>query len=317
MKTTTVSRWRRLAAACAAAVAIGAAGPALAQFPAAQAGAKAAPAAVTPQAAKPKPAEPTTATPQAAKPQPKPAKPQPAKATPAKATPAKPKKPKKPPKIFVSADGGGGFASAGFTSEAAYSLYGENATIVATFPDASGAAVAVRGAVRVWRRLALGASVTGFWSTPPAKVTASLPHPFYFNRPRRVEGAASGLGRDETMIAIEGSWMVRLNARTDVQVFGGPAFFSVRAGVPATVQFTESYPFDAAAFTGVETARVSGSAAGFTVGGDVSYMFTRSIGVGGHVRFSRAAASLTPPGGQATTVDLGGVQAGGGLRVRF
>ena len=306
MTTTSASRWRTLAAACAAAVAISAAGPALGQT-AGQTAAPPAGAQAAPTAAKPQP--------QPAKPQP--AKPTPAKATPAKATPAKPKKPKKPPKVFVSADGGGQFASAGFTSEVTYSLYAENATMVATLPDASGAIVAVRGGVRVWRRLALGAGVTGFWSTRPAEVTASLPHPFFFNRPRSVEGTASGLGRGETMVAIEGSWMVRLNARTDLQVFGGPAFFSVRADMPTKVQFTESYPYDAATFTGVETARVSGSAAGFTVGGDVTYMFTRSIGVGGHVRFSRAAASLTPPGGQSTTVDLGGVQAGGGLRVRF
>jgi hypothetical protein len=218
----------------------------------------------------------------------------------------------------VSGDGGGQFASAGFTSQTAYSLYAENATLVATLPDASGAIAAARGSVLVWRRrLAVGAGVTGFWSTRPADVTASLPHPFYFNRPRSVEGTASGLARDEMMVAIECSWLVRLNARTDLQVFAGPAFFRVRADMPTKVQFTESYPYDAATFTGVETARVSGSAAGFTLGGDVTHMFTRSIGVGGYVRFSRASASLAPPGGQATTVDLGGVQAGGGLRFRF
>jgi hypothetical protein len=222
-----------------------------------------------------------------------------------------------PPKLFVSADGGGQLTSAGFVSHTVYNLYAESASMDASLPDGGGAAVAVRGGVRVWRHLAIGAGVTGFWSTRTADVTASLPHPFFFNRPRSVEGTASGLARDEKMVAIECAWLVPLNARMDLQVFAGPAFFSVRADMPASVRFTESYPYDAAAFTGVETASVSGSATGITIGGDVTYMFSRSIGIGGHVRFSRASASLTPAGGPSTTVDLGGVQAGGGLRVRF
>jgi opacity protein-like surface antigen len=239
-----------------------------------------------------------------------PAAPATAPAPPAAARPA-------PPRIFVSADGGGQFASAGFTSQTTFSLYAETATIVATFPDASGAAAAVRGSVRVWRGLGLGAGATGFWSTRPAEITASLPHPFFFDRERSVEGTATGLSRDEKMVAVEGSWVFPVTARMDVQVFAGPAFFSVRADIPTGVQFTESYPYDEAAFGSATSASVSGSATGFTLGGDVTYLFTPSIGIGGHLRFSRATATLTPPGGQASSVELGGVQAGGGLRFRF
>jgi hypothetical protein len=296
VNTTSPHAWRRLAAAGLAAVLIGAAGPALAQTPPTGLAGQAAPAGV--------------------KPQPKPPTPTPAKVPPAATK--KPVKPKKPPRIFVSGDGGGQLTSAGFTSLAGYSLYGENATTVATQPDASGVAVAVRGAVLVWRRrLSVGAGVTGFWSTRSADVTASLPHPFFFNRPRSVEGSVSGLARSEAMVAVECAWLMRVNARTDLQVFAGPAFFKVRADMPTGVAFTEAYPYDAATITGVESERVSGSAAGFTVGGDVTYMFTRTIGLGGHLRFSAASASLTSPGGPTTSVDLGGLQVGGGLRLRF
>jgi len=220
-------------------------------------------------------------------------------------------------KLFVSGDGGYQTSSAGFTSQVTYPLYAENATSTVSAPDAGGPAVAVRGGYRVWRNLCVGAGVTGFWSTRSADVAASLPHPFFFNRARSVDGTSSGLKRDETMAAIEVSWLVPISRRMDLQIFAGPAFFKVKADVPTSVQFTETYPYDTATLTSLETASVTDSATGFTVGADVAFMFNPSIGVGGHVRFSRASVTLSTSGGQPTTIDLGGPQVGGGLRFRF
>lgn len=220
------------------------------------------------------------------------------------------------PRFFISGDGGYQVSSSGFTSQVTFPLYAESLTFTTTAPDAGGANLAMRAGFRLFRSVAIGAGVTGFWSTRSADVTASLPHPFYFGRPRSGEGSASDLKRDETMVAIEASWIVRLGPRVELQLFGGPAFFSVKADMPTNVRFTESYPYDTASVTGVETRNASDSAAGFTVGADIAYMFNPSIGVGGHVRFSRASASLASGTG-STTVDLGGVQTGGGIRFRF
>jgi hypothetical protein len=59
---------------------------------------------------------------------------------------------------------------------------------------------------------------------------------------------------------------------------------------------------------------------GYHVGGDVRYFFTTHVGVGGVVRFTAADVELTgtlfKPAG-TTTVKAGGLQAGGGLRLRF
>ena len=226
-------------------------------------------------------------------------------------------KKKNPPRFFVSGDGGYQAASSGFAAQITFPLYAETATLTADVPDAGGAAVALRGAYRLQKNFFVGAGVTGFWSTRSADVTASLPHPFYFSRPRSVDGSASGLKRDEAMVAIEASYLVRMSARTDLQVFAGPAFFKVQADIPTRVNFTESYPYDSATFSSLETSSVSDSAAGFTVGADITYMYNRSIGVGGNVRFSRASATLSTASGQQTTVNLGGFQVGVGLRFRF
>jgi hypothetical protein len=220
-------------------------------------------------------------------------------------------------RVFVSGDGGAQTTSSGFTAQSSFTLYAENATFTSTTPSDHGAVAALRGGYRIWRSLIVGVGVTGFWSKRPVDVTASLPHPFYFARPRSVDGSASGLARDEMMAALECSWLVPFTSSVDMQLFAGPAYFRVRADLPTRVQFAESYPYDAANFTSIETSTVSDSAAGFTVGADVTWMFSRAFGVGGHARFSRATATLTPPAGQSMSMTLGGFQAGGGLRIRF
>jgi opacity protein-like surface antigen len=232
------------------------------------------------------------------------------------ATPA-PKKKKAGPTIFVSGDGGYQTLSTGFTAQLTFPLYAETATFTATATDVGGAAVGLRGGYRLHKNFFVGAGVTGFWSTRPADVEASLPHPFFFGRPRSVEGSTSGLKRNETMAAIEASYLVKLSKRMDMQLFAGPAFFKVKADIPTSVNFTEVYPYDTATFSTLQTSNLSDSAIGVTVGADVAYMFNRSVGVGGHVRYSRASASLSPASGQETTIDLGGLQAGVGLRFRF
>ena len=198
-----------------------------------------------------------------------------------------------------------------------FTLHAEDATFEAATPGKTGPVVAARAGFRVWRNFAIGAGVTAFSSTPPVSITASLPHPFFFNQPRSVTGSVSGLKHDETMVAIEASWMVPLSRRLDMNLFVGPAFFNLRQDMATQVTFTETYPYDTATFTGVESARVTKSAVGFTLGSDVTYLFSKSIGVGAHLRFSRATASLSPVSGQSTSVDLGGLQVGGGLRIRF
>ncbi|MCX6549695.1 MAG: outer membrane beta-barrel protein [Acidobacteria bacterium] len=218
---------------------------------------------------------------------------------------------------FIAVDGGAQVTSSGYTSNLTFPLHGETATGTATSDAVSGAVFTARGGIRIWKNLALGAGVTVFSSTPDVAVEASLPHPFFFNRPREVSGTASGLTRRETMAAVEVSWLVPLSRRMDMSLFAGPAFFNVRQDMVTTVQFTETYPYDTATFAGVESEEVSRSVTGFTVGADVSYLFSKNFGLGGQFRFSRASTTLTPSGGQSTAVDLGGAQVGGGIRIRF
>jgi hypothetical protein len=101
-----------------------------------------------------------------------------------------------------------------------------------------------------------------------------------------------------------------------VTLFGGPSFFQVEQDIVNDFEYSESYPFDTATFTRAVAASQSESAVGVNVGGDVAYFFSRQVGVGGTVQYSGATVEMTTPSGTAD-IKAGGLQVGGGIRLRF
>ena len=53
------------------------------------------------------------------------------------------------------------------------------------------------------------------------------------------------------------------------------------------------------------------------MGVDVIWAFSRNVGVGGLLRFTRATTTITPGEGRTIELELGGLQAGGGIRILF
>ena len=195
---------------------------------------------------------------------------------------------------FAVVSAGAQLAAPGYTSTAVFTVHAEDATLNADATVGIGPVFGARGGVRVWRNLAIGGGLVYTSTSQNLDVTGRLPHPFQFDRYREVSGTADGLARTETLVAFEVSWLVALARRIDMFVFGGPAYISVRQDMATGIQFNESYPYDTATFTGVETASVSGGGVGATGGIDVSYLVTKHVGVGGGVRYSYASATLTP-----------------------
>ena len=56
---------------------------------------------------------------------------------------------------------------------------------------------------------------------------------------------------------------------------------------------------------------------GYNAGVDLTFFFSRYVGVGGLVRTSRATVKLPTPDGHKVDVDAGGTQVGAGMRFRF
>jgi hypothetical protein len=148
-------------------------------------------------------------------------------------------------------------------------------------------------------------------------VRAEVPHPFFDDRHRTVDGEASDVSRRETAVHAQvyyewrhrGSWRVRL--------FGGPSYVRIEQDLVTGVETQETFPFDTAEFRRATTGRANGSGIGVNAGLDVTRMFSRRAGFGGLVRYTAASIDLNAPGDRDVSTDGGGLTAGLGLRFAF
>lgn len=187
----------------------------------------------------------------------------------------------------------------------------ERRKFTASYETESGTTFDVGGAVRVWRSLGAGVAVTRYAKTNDIAIEGTVPHPFFFNRDRAVSGTADGT-RNEVAVHVDAVWVVPVNPRMQVAVFGGPTFFNVKQTVVNDFSFTQQYPYDEATFSGARVTEESGSVTGFNAGADVAYYFTEVIGVGGIIRFSRGSFESG-----AGKIDVGGPEVGVGVRIRL
>ena len=142
-------------------------------------------------------------------------------------------------------------------------------------------------------------------------LTGQLPHPFFFDRPRAVDGTGAGVAREETALHVHARWGIPVSQSVEVALFGGPTFFSVSQAFVTGIDFDQAYPYDTATLTGAMTRAEDGSTIGFNVGADVSVYFSRWLGVGGLIRFSRSEVDL---GDRPTTIAVGGLHTAAGAQ---
>src|SRR5574342_159538 len=86
----------------------------------------------------------------------------------------------------------------------------------------------VGGGVRLLRSLAVGASFSRFEKAGNVTVDAQVPHPFFFDRARKVSGTASNLARQETALHGKVVYIAPAGSGWEVMVSGGPSFFRVK-----------------------------------------------------------------------------------------
>jgi hypothetical protein len=202
-----------------------------------------------------------------------------------------------------------------FSEAYSFPEYLEQATMTTDYPAQKGPAVDVGGAVRLWRNLALGVSVSLATRSTDGTVNGAIPHPFYFNAGRAISGSAA-LKRTESALHLHALWVIPAGRRILIAAGGGPSFISVKQSLVQSVSYSESYPYDTATFTSASVSQPSASAVGFGGSVEFGYYFTRTIGLGAVVRYSRATVSFQSH--DATlSVDAGGFEGGLGFRFRI
>lgn len=213
-------------------------------------------------------------------------------------------------KGYVSVNVGVQVGSRDLSTSSTFSLYEETATVSSTQRVKGGTFFDIGGAYRVWGNNVLAGVTFSHTSTDSdAAITASIPDPALFDRPRAVTSTASGAKHTENVIHLSAIWMMPVAEKLDVGISAGPSIFSVKQGVVGTPTVTEPGPVVAAPL--VESKKTT---AGFHAGVDVQYMIAKKWGVGGIARYTWGSATIA---GATDKLTVGGFQIGAGARLRF
>jgi hypothetical protein len=214
-------------------------------------------------------------------------------------------------KYFVNMNFGGQLADRATGTSVSKTVYDETATLVSTQPIGRGLVFDFGGGYRVWEDVYVALVVTRFSNTHSASYTATIPHPFFFSSivpPKTVTGITDELKRTEVGIDPHVLWVTPLTDKIDVSVGLGLSVIKVKEDllsdfdVPAGTQ-------DVSPILGSE----SKTAKGVYAAVDFIYGLTPRYGVGGYVRYAGGKVTLDSAG----ETNVGGLQVGGGIRLRF
>jgi hypothetical protein len=218
---------------------------------------------------------------------------------------------------YVAVNGAYQTRTTDFQETATIRINVENAQFTTAYTTDSGPAVDASIGGLITNHVGLGVGFTRYSQPTAAVLTAAVPHPFFFNRPRTISGNVFDLQREELALHAQARWVWPVAARFRVSGFGGPSFFKVSQDVVTDFTYTESYPYDSATFQSATTAPAKKYGIGYNAGGDATYFITRRIGAGFSVMYTHATLKVPTAAGRTVDVDAGGVVAGGGLRLRF
>jgi Outer membrane protein beta-barrel domain len=220
------------------------------------------------------------------------------------------------PRITIAVNAGYQPSSTSFDDRITFDLNRETASVETDYPVDAGPLFDAGFGYRFWKGLGAGIAFSRFSVDSTVEVQATLPHPLFFQRNRQISGETRGLTRDETGVHIQAQYHLAPFDGLYVVVAGGPSVLDIQQSIVTDVNYTEEFPYDTAAYVGVDSQRVTGTATGFNIGADLRWMFTRNVGVGGLVRYSHATVDLTR-NNRTVKVDAGGTQVGGGVRFAF
>lgn len=184
--------------------------------------------------------------------------------------------------------------------------------------ETKGGTFDISGGARVWRNFGLGLGFSTISSTGQGTVSATLPHPLYYDRPRSATASITDLNQKQRAIHMMALFVLPIGERFDVAVSAGPTFFSLEQDTFVNPQMSEvGPPYGSVTLVSATKVTTTKNQVGFNVGADVTFRIMKYVGVGGFIRYAKTDVTFTPDGGVAVTVPVGGMTAGGGVRLRF
>jgi opacity protein-like surface antigen len=223
-------------------------------------------------------------------------------------------------RVFINVNGAfQSHPSKEVSTSSEFTLYDEKASVKTQQTiDGQGGMFDVSGGFRLFGNFGVGVGYNQLSSKSEGIIAASVPHPILYDSPRNAGATVPDLMHKEQAVHVFGLFMIPLSEKFDMAVFGGPTFFTVEQDTLSNPQVAEvGPPYTTVNLTNVKKITTSKNQTGFNVGLDATYKITRNFGLGGFFRYSAAKVDMTPEGGTALEVEAGGMQFGGGVRIRF
>mgnify|MGYP003575777796 CR=1 FL=1 len=209
--------------------------------------------------------------------------------------------------FFLNVNVGGQLATRTINAVARKTVYDETATLTSSQAIGPGLVGDFDGGYRIRQDFFAGLLVSFFSNSSDATTSASIPDPVFFNRPKTVTGSTSGLKRSEVAIAPHVTWARTLTDNFDITFSGGIAF--IRLSQDIVGNFDVTPPQNVVILQTSEKANGVGPLAQV----DLVYNVKTRWGVGGYLRYAGASVDLP----SQADANVGGMQAGGGIRLRF
>jgi hypothetical protein len=196
-------------------------------------------------------------------------------------------------------------------------LYDETARWDTAIGVGSSSIFDISGGVRLWQNLAVGVGVTTYSDTATATVAASVPDPLFFDRPHASSLDVTGLEHKERAVHLSAVYVLPIVDRLDVMVSAGPSFFSLKKDLVTDV----TVPSGGTSISAATRATIDRSKSGGHIGLDIQYVILPGLadriglGVGAFVRYGKATIDAAEV--REGKIEVGGLNYGGGLRVRF
>jgi hypothetical protein len=217
-----------------------------------------------------------------------------------------------PGRWFINVNGAGQATTEEVRSNFLFDLYGEGAA-VSVVRKPKGALFDLTAGTWVFDEWGAGITFSRRSASSDGALTGSIPNPDVFGNSRAVATTLNGLSHAETWFAAQVFYGLTVTDRIFAMGYIGPAVVRVKSDVVGGVNVTET---PSGPVVDVDRTSASKTFAGVNIGIDVQYFLTRQfnwdIGVGGFARYQVGRGTLA-----GTKLTVGGMQLGGGLRVKF
>lgn len=211
-------------------------------------------------------------------------------------------------KYFVNINGGGQVQARTFTNTSTFTDFGETGIVSGIQAIGRGGVFDASAGYRLTPTLgvAIGAWVTRV--SGDAAATAAIPDPVFFGRFTAVTAAIASLGQTDTAVNFLLVWTPLQHDRASVTFVLGPSMIHVAQEIASiSVASGTQAAVPAAVNESANTFKAG------TAGIDLGYAITERVGAGVFVRYAGGEVDLPT----APKLKVGGVQVGGGLRLRF